>query len=62
MNEVSIIINGVRYDTVDMGSSTVCSGNCDLYKWCGEFDFEFTCGILYDTNTIFKKSDKKFDV
>ena len=43
MNEVSIIINGVRYDAVDMGSSTVCRYDCDLDKWCDAFDFEFTC-------------------
>lgn len=61
MNDVSIIINGVRYDAVDMGSSAVCRYNCDLDKWCDAFDFEFTCGILNDTNTIFKKSDKMFE-
>lgn len=61
MNELSIIINGVRYDAVDMGSPVGCSGNCDLDKWCDAFDFEFTCGIFNDANIIFKKSDKKFE-
>lgn len=68
MNEVSIIINGIRYDAV---SGEKCS-DCDLYKLCGEMNyydqhgsewhepFASVCGYLVN-NLIFKQSDKKFE-
>ena len=64
-NQVSIIINGVRYDATDIKEhlrviDDSCR-NCDLYEWCGDCDFEFACSAIYDRNTIFKKSDKKFE-
>lgn len=58
MNEVSIIINGVRYDAVERETQeSICYG-CDLYKNCKLAD---TCGDLIGLNKIFKKSDKKFE-
>ena len=35
MNEVSIIINGVRYDVAPKRAETgYCELNCDLYEFC----------------------------
>ena len=61
-NQVSIIINGVRYDAVDVGCDNGGCKNCDLSQWCCSCDFDFTCGVLYYSNVVFKKSDKKFEV
>ena len=57
MNEVSIIINGVRYDAVDMGSLVECIGNCDLTNQC----LWGSCNELLESTQVFKKSDKKFE-
>jgi hypothetical protein len=56
MNEVSIIINGVRYDAVEGDG---CS-NCKLKSFCDICIVEF-CVILGAYGKIFKKSDKKFE-
>ena len=58
MNEVSIIINGVRYDAVEGNG---CS-KCDLLEYCSTH-FE-PCNIFPRSEhlyIIFKKSDKKFE-
>ena len=60
-NQVSIIINGVRYDAVNVGVDNGGCENCDLNKWCCSCDFDFTCGVLYYSNTVFKKSTKSFE-
>lgn len=56
-NQVSIIINGTRYDAVDIGHANGGCENCDLRQWCRSCDFDFTCGALYNLNTVFKKSE-----
>ena len=64
MNEVSIIINGVRYDAVDC--------QCDEGRVCAECDLALFCKISYDStlcqvfdtreeNIHYKKSNKKFE-
>lgn len=64
MNEVSIIVNGVRYDAVE-DTSAPTNNNCDLYdmeqscKNC--FIGMNTCERLIGVDGIFKKSDKKFE-
>jgi hypothetical protein len=59
MNEVSIIINGVRYDAVD--TSGYCDG-CDLIDMCKAHCNLNLCeqlGVgLFD---VFKKSTKTFE-
>ena len=67
-NQVSIILNGVRYDAVENGSCNDCS----LYKICNEMGyydegagswyepFADVCNRVANYN-IFKKSDKKFE-
>lgn len=58
MSEVSIIINGVRYDAVD----EECAGcaQCDLRRDCDESKIEFMCYALVPL-CIFKKSTKSFE-
>ena len=58
MNEVSIIINGVRYDAVEVECAN-CS-QCDLHKDCDEDTFENLCYTLAPL-CVFKKSNKKFE-
>ena len=58
MNEVSIIINGVRYDAMERETQEFLCCGCDLYKNCKLAD---TCGDLIGLNKIFKKSNKKFE-
>ena len=56
-NQVSIIINGVRYDAVEglHCSECVFDEACDIY--CSNL-----CSALGVSNCGFKKSDKKFEV
>lgn len=57
-NQVSIIINGVRYDAVDGNSCT----RCDLFEYCTS-QFE-PCNIFTSSmkiHKVFKKTDKKFE-
>ena len=65
MNEISIIINGVRYDAVSALPDITypicsrCSFNevCDIeYLSLGEF-----CNEFLEPEYVFKKSDKKFE-
>lgn len=54
MNEISIIINGVRYDAVVKGTQGHSCYSCDLYGDC----LSHCCEDLIGLNHIFKKSDK----
>ena len=63
MNEVSIIINGVRYDSKveDMGKE--CD-TCDFKELCDKIPYEsfnYMCIELLGRGYNFKKSDKKFE-
>ena len=64
MNEVSIIINGTRYDAED-DTSCCASCKCDLYdkeKGCKPCIIGMVaCEQLIGIDGIFKKSDKKFE-
>ena len=61
MNEVSIIINGVRYDAVDAKTEFTCE-ECDLRDLCGILQYTCLCHVFDITkNQCFKKSDKKFE-
>jgi len=57
MNEVSIIINGVRYDAVEMENDDLTCGGCELPITICE-----SCGNLLNNNQVFKKSDKNFEL
>lgn len=64
MNEVSIIINGVRYEAVECSVDEVCV-TCDLYQYCRMYAFPLGkfCNEIPQKNgvTIFVKSNKKFE-
>lgn len=54
-NQVSVIINGVRYDAVETKDPKCCP-ECELpNRYCG-------CHVALNKNQVFKKSDKKFEV
>ena len=63
MNEVSIIINGVRYDAVEQDTFVGCFG-CDLRDIVYSYN-ECICSALIGMadmkNVIFKKSTKSFE-
>ena len=56
MNEVSIIINGVRYDAVK-------AGHCDIYAKCRncKLFLQTSCIELIGVDRVFKKSTKSFE-
>ena len=56
MNEVSIIINGVRYDAVEWLWCIECVFDKDCGRHCANL-----CDLLGVSNCGFKKSDKKFE-
>jgi hypothetical protein len=61
MNEVSIIINGVRYDAVDAKTEYSCE-ECDLRHLCEKAQHMCLCLVLdIEVNRVFKKSNKKFE-
>lgn len=64
MNEVSITINGVRYDAVNTYSQECSCDICDILEYC-EADYHErlrpTCCKLVGDDICFKKSDKKFE-
>ena len=65
MNEVSIIINGVRYDAVDCqcDEEKVCE-ECDLVGFCDNIPYILTLCQVFDIkeeNIHFKKSTKSFE-
>lgn len=65
MNEVSIIIKGVRYDAVECKSdvNSVCK-ECDLVEFCDNIPYILTLCQVFDTregDIHFKKSNKKFE-
>lgn len=53
-DEISVIINGVRYDAIPTGRPCSCRG-CDLF--CSK-NCKFAM-ICKENDTIFKKNDKK---
>lgn len=58
MNEVSIIINGVRYDAVERINIEHFCDSCDLFSNC---IIANDCENLIGLKRVFKKSDKKFE-
>ena len=58
MNEVSIIINGVRYDAVKEEAAKCVL--CDLQSVCNEDTYENMCYSMIP-NGVFKKSTKSFE-
>lgn len=65
MNEVSIIINGVRYDAVGRDNPRfIGCEDCELKGFCESprgHDFIRLCSYVNGHQVRFKKSDKKFE-
>lgn len=61
MNEVSIIINGTRYDAVDATKIDEDCDFCDLSKICCMFNLMDFCSCYVNENRHFKKSTKSFE-
>ena len=60
-NEISIIIDGVRYDAVETNLTGCKKNGCDLFRYCYKgYENPRVCKIA-SRNIIFKKSDKKFE-
>ena len=59
-NQVSIIINGVRYDAVDSECCYSCA-ICDLQDVCND-EYNICKALNIHIYDCFKKSDKKFEV
>lgn len=62
MNEVSIIINGVRYDSMADNLGNICN-TCDLQELCEAKSacVSETCVELLGEGYNFKKSPKSFE-
>lgn len=61
MNEVSIIINGVRFDLTDNSKDNLECESCDLGSYCDCHDLWHYCNCVSCEGQVFKKSDKKFE-
>lgn len=62
-NEVSIIINGTRYDSVDVGNNKI-DGDCDycnIFKECQMFELTSFCSYYVGEGKHFKISTKSFE-
>ena len=59
MNEVSIIIKGMRFDAVNEEDYSSCKG-CDIGKNAPTADCLLSA-LCRRRNIIFKKSDKQFE-
>lgn len=62
MNEVSIIINGVRYDAATPRYADDACNECDLADFCIKAEMDIrTCFVLIGMDRCFKKSTKSFE-
>lgn len=62
-NQVSIIINGVRYDAVDVGNNKLYGecDFCDLSKECQMFELANFCSYYVGEDKHFRISTKSFE-
>lgn len=60
-NQVSIIINGTRYDAVEASDKESPCCECAFIAYCNLHDTRF-CVRRIRKGYCFKKSDKKFEV
>ena len=61
-NQVSIIINGTRYDAVEKTNEelTDCE-SCDFSEICSDVNLRKVCADLISTGRVFEKSTKSFE-
>lgn len=65
MKQVSIIINGVRYDAVEVDKYIMKCAYCDetINMYCCNLSEDEGICFMFDLkDKCFKKSDKKFEV
>ena len=61
-NQVSIIINGTRYDAVDIPEGQASCDTCAMEKHCDEELFDpFVCENMIGKHRKFEKSTKSFE-
>lgn len=58
MNKISVIIDGDRFDSVEVEDSLCC--DCDLRYYCSEYVLTDLC-CIEDKILVFKKSNKSFE-
>lgn len=62
MNEVSIIIDGVRYDATDAKNSEYACKECHILHLCERRPYTCIClAFELDETKCFKKSTKSFE-
>ncbi len=63
VNEVSIIINGVRYDSERRLSCPNKCEKCDIFEHCfvKGYGTKRICDVISRQNISFKKSNKSFE-
>lgn len=62
MKEISIIINGVRYDATTPQDVDNGCDECDLGDFCTKVELHnYTCFALIGSDRCFKESYKKFE-
>ena len=62
MDEISIVVNGVRYDAIAPKYSDDACSECDLKEFCNKTDFHnYSCYAMIGNNRCFIKSTKSFE-
>lgn len=62
MDEISIIINGVRYDAIAPKYADDGCSECDLKEFCNKTDFHnYSCYAMIGNHRCFIKSTKDFE-
>lgn len=62
MDEISIIINGVRYDAIAPKYADDGCSECDLKEFCNKTEFyNYTCYATIGNHRCFIKSTKDFE-
>lgn len=62
-SQVTIIINGTRYDAVDVTKEHSSCDTCDMQNLCDMDVFDaFACVKMIGENRHFKKSAKSFEL
>ena len=58
MKQISIIIDGTRYNAVHTSGPDLCY-TCDLYDLCCKYSDATICNGIFGQDLIFKKAQKK---
>ena len=62
MDEISIIVNEVRYDAIAPKYADDACSECDLNEFCNKTEFHnYSCYAMIGNHRCFKKSTKNFE-